>query len=88
MIKKQRNLKILLFGASGQLGKEWQHAGANNKELLLIPYTSGQLDITNHKEVQHELEEEQPDAVVNCAAYTQVDQAEEEADNGPRLRRS
>ncbi len=74
-------MKILLFGASGQLGKEWQHALAQQEDRhLLIPYTSGQLDITNQNEVLHELEEEQPDVVVNCAAYTKVDQAEEEAD--------
>lgn len=72
--------KILLLGASGQLGREWQHFFADRKadDLHVIPYTSGQLDITDFALVEHEIKEQQADIIVNCAAYTNVDKAEEE----------
>lgn len=72
-------MKILLLGASGQLGKEWQKfVERSNSNIDLLTYNSSQLDITHYKEMSDELRKQQPDAVVNCAAYTDVDGAEEE----------
>lgn len=72
-------MKIILLGASGQLGQEWQvfadQYGSENIELL--PYSSSDLDITHYQEVSDELRAQKPDVVVNCAAYTDVDGAEE-----------
>ncbi len=73
-------LKVLLPGASGQLGREWQNILADRDDRLLVPYTSAQLDITRFEQVAHEIEEQQPDLIINCAAYTKVDQAEEETE--------
>lgn len=71
--------KVLLLGASGQLGKEWQAFFARNRgALVVLPYTSSQLDITDFKKLEHEFNEQQPDVIINCAAYTKVDQAEDE----------
>ena len=69
-------MKILLTGASGQLGQEWQHLINDRDDIILWPYTSSQLDITNREQVEAELHERQPDVVVNCAAFTDVDAAE------------
>lgn len=49
-----------------------------NHEVVGIPHSD--LDITDRKAVQHRLLEERPDAVVNCAAYTNVDGAEDDLD--------
>lgn len=71
-------MKILLLGASGQLGKEWQEfLKQSDSGIHLLTYTSSQLDITNYTKLSDELRNQQPDAVVNCAAYTDVDGAEE-----------
>lgn len=73
-------MKLLLLGASGQLGREWQEffALVDREDCIVIPYTSDQLDISNVEKVAHELETHQPDVIINCAAYTNVDEAEEE----------
>lgn len=75
-------MKIILLGASGQLGREWQHYFSQHlsDSRIVFPYTSGQLDVTHHEEVAKEVSTRQPDLVINCAAYTRVDQAEKEKD--------
>lgn len=71
-------MKIILLGASGQLGREWQYFfSQKNNDIVLLPYTSQQLDITHFDKVDREIKEQQPDVVINCAAYTKVDEAEE-----------
>lgn len=75
-------MKTILLGASGQLGQEWQ-AFFNEQlpeEQILLPYTSSQLDITHREELAHELKIQEPDIIINCAAYTDVDGAEEHQD--------
>lgn len=79
-------MKIALLGASGQLGREWQKVVGDRytDDILLVPYTSSELDITHFSKVSDELQNTQPEVVVNCAAYTNVDGAE---DNRERARR-
>lgn len=71
-------IKAILLGASGQLGKEWQRIVEqdHSDEIKLLPYTSSDLDITHYQEVSDEFREQKPDVVINCAAYTDVDGAE------------
>jgi len=75
-------MNIILLGASGQLGSEWQSVineeYSEAGDIILLPYTSSQLDITNHEAVRNEVREQQPDVVVNCAAFTDVDGAEDQ----------
>lgn len=72
-------MKIVLLGGSGQLGREWQHfVRQKGVEANLMPYNSHQLDITNYERLSEEIVNQQPDVVVNCAAYTGVDRAETE----------
>jgi len=66
-------MKILLTGASGQLGVAMQSAlGAHD----LIPLTKEKLDITDFVQVQTVAKELRPDCILNAAAYTNVDGAE------------
>lgn len=72
-------MKIILLGASGQLGREWQlllNRENSDSDIVHIPYDSSQLDITHYQEVSDELRRQKPDVVINCAAYTDVDGAE------------
>jgi dTDP-4-dehydrorhamnose reductase len=69
-------MRILLLGANGQLGKEL----ARQLPLVgnLTAYTRASLDITNHADVLDAVKTITPDVIVNAAAYTAVDKAEEE----------
>lgn len=80
-------MKIVLLGASGQLGREWQHyfSQKSNDSIILLPYTSKQLDITHREEVAKEISTQQPDIVINCAAYTNVDKAEQEYNKARKI---
>ncbi|WP_445665821.1 dTDP-4-dehydrorhamnose reductase [Fodinibius sp. AD559] len=72
-------MKALLLGASGQLGEEWQRIINKDysDEIELLSYTSSDLDITHYQEVSDEFREQNPDVVINCAAFTDVDGAED-----------
>ncbi len=68
--------RILVTGCRGQLGSELQDIAGDYETLdfLFTDYT--ELDITDRKAVRTYIEEREVDCVVNCAAYTAVDQAE------------
>ncbi len=67
--------KWLITGASGQLGREWSLALQRDGEDV-TPCTREELDITDAGEMERVIGQHNPDIVVNCAAYTKVDQAE------------
>ena len=70
-------MTFLLTGADGQLGKEWVDF-LESKGVKFTSYNSGQLDITDLDQVKRRIAEDEPDVVINCAAYTNVDKAESE----------
>jgi dTDP-4-dehydrorhamnose reductase len=49
------------------------------------PLTIDELDITDKSAVFHTLDTAAPDLVVNCAAYSQVDQAENDTERAFRI---
>lgn len=70
---------ILVTGANGQLGSELRKIGFGIWSDVF--YTdAAELDITDGKAVLEFVQEHEIDTIVNCAAYTAVDRAEEEAD--------
>jgi dTDP-4-dehydrorhamnose reductase len=78
--------KVLLLGAGGQLGHELA------RELMhsfgkpgVVALDRAGLDITDVFRVRSALQDLRPDVVVNAAAYTQVDRAEEEPDLARRV---
>jgi dTDP-4-dehydrorhamnose reductase len=72
-------VKILLFGGSGQLGYELKKRASDLAFDLVSPVTA-ELDITDRDQVKFLISSVQPDVVINSAAYTAVDKAEEEVD--------
>ncbi len=70
-------MRILLTGANGQVGRCIRdRAGPHS----LCSLTREQLDIADLQQVRSTLIEYRPEVVVNAAAYTAVDKAEQEAD--------
>ena len=63
------------FGASGQLGLELQNA-FNETSFNIHSFSKKDVDITDSVAVKKILKEINPDVVINCAAYTKVDDAE------------
>ena len=69
---------VLLFGADGQLGHELQ---AELSVLgRVIPLTLADVDIADAKALQAVIRHHAPRYIVNAAAYTAVDKAEQEPD--------
>lgn len=69
-------MKILVTGARGQL------AGANVQEFSaygeVLAYSRGELDIADFDAVMSRVQADRPDVIVNCAAYNNVDGAEDD----------
>ncbi len=80
---------VLITGALGMLGQDLQRALARTDARLVLAdireTTNGAAvipsDITDPKAVDAMVREAQPDWIVNCAAYTNVDQAESDYAN-------
>jgi dTDP-4-dehydrorhamnose reductase len=68
-------MKILITGANGMVARAAiEHCQQVGDEIL--PFTRQQLDISDRSAVFECLESNRPDAVLNCAAFTDVDGAE------------
>ena len=70
-------MKILVFGASGQIGREVCRA-AWPPRYAILPLDRKAVDITKSAAVSAMLARETPDLAINLAAYTAVDRAESE----------
>lgn len=71
-------MKILITGAYGQLGNEIKELAGNHHDWNFLFTDADTLDITNESAIEAFFAENQPDVVINCAAYTAVDKAETE----------
>ncbi len=70
--------RILVTGSNGQLGSELRKYFEQKNIISSIFYTDIQeLDICNIDEVRHFVKENNIDIIINCAAYTAVDKAED-----------
>lgn len=72
-------MKILLTGADGQLARCFKDGYAHKYEIVALNSTV--LDITNLSQVNTVVDEHCPDIVINTAAYTSVDKAEEDQEH-------
>ena len=70
-------MKILVTGCNGQLGNEMQLLEKENPQHTYFNTDVAELDITNQEAIEQFVAEHEIDGIVNCAAYTAVDKAEE-----------
>jgi dTDP-4-dehydrorhamnose reductase len=71
-----KKVRVLITGASGQLGRALQEVMPYFPALAPDFFTSTQLDITNAESLSARLSDWSGGWCINCAAYTAVDQAE------------
>lgn len=71
-------MKILVTGANGQLGTEMRNILEQKRPGITIYTDVAELDITDSKAVTDFVKDNDITHIVNCAAYTAVDKAEEE----------
>ena len=76
-------MKILITGANGMLAKEVKEKFSVGNEVTLTDVA--ELDITNEKMVYDVITNLKPDLIINCAAYTAVDKAEENLELADRI---
>ncbi len=79
-------LNILVTGANGQLGQEMQRLGVTSPNRYLFTDVA-ELDITDREAVLQLVQAESIDVIVNCAAYTNVDKAEEDEPTARKINR-
>ncbi|MBR1933751.1 MAG: sugar nucleotide-binding protein, partial [Prevotella sp.] len=70
-------MNILITGCNGQLGNEMQLLQKEHTAHTYYNTDVQELDITNREAIEAFVTEHQIDGIVNCAAYTAVDKAED-----------
>ena len=68
-------MKILVTGANGQLGQEFKNNVSKNKDDFYFT-DKNELDIINKNHVLNYVSDNQIDLIINCAAYTNVNESE------------
>jgi dTDP-4-dehydrorhamnose reductase len=70
-------MNILITGCNGQLGNEMQLLEKKNPQHTFFNTDVNELDITDQWAIEQFVSDNQIDGIVNCAAYTAVDKAED-----------
>ena len=70
--------RILVVGSNGQLGSEIRELTKDDNSNKYFYTDVTELDITDKSAVSIFVEDNQIDIIINCAAYTQVDKAEDD----------
>lgn len=68
---------ILVTGANGQLGNEMRRVATTSGDNYIFTDVA-ELDITDYEAILSVVKEKEVDVIVNCAAYTNVDKAEDD----------
>lgn len=77
--------KIIVTGCNGQLGRAINKVYENSREYECVNTDVAQLDITDVAAVLRLADEVRPYAIINCAAHTNVNACETDADNAYRI---
>jgi len=78
-------MKILVTGAYGQLGNEINCLTSKYPALQFLFTDVDSLDITSESALEIWFQNNKPDYVVNCAAYTAVDKAETDTETAEKV---
>jgi dTDP-4-dehydrorhamnose reductase len=78
---------ILITGAGGQLGREFSALAPSFPDLNIFAHDQDELDLTRAGDIKRALAKNNYDYCINCAAYTAVDRAEQEAERARTINR-
>ena len=76
-------MKVLLLGANGQLGWELQRTCPDKISITTCDYPK--VNFCRSSSIKKCIDSSKPDCIINAAAYTEVDKAEEEKDLAHRI---
>jgi dTDP-4-dehydrorhamnose reductase len=74
----RKKLRIAVTGANGQLGLELKQVSLEHPDMEFLFFTRNEWDIAIESLNEERISEIKPDAVINAAAYTNVEKAEED----------
>ena len=80
-------MNILVTGSDGQLGSELKKLAVQKEEMHFFFHDLPDVDITDKERVAQVCRKHDITVIVNCAAYTAVDRAEEDAETVFRVNR-
>ena len=69
-------MKVLLLGKSGMLGSYFLKHLAGDHDFEMYAFDRKNLDISSFKDLEKVFKKISPNLVINCAAYTKVDDCE------------
>ncbi|HWP92441.1 MAG TPA: dTDP-4-dehydrorhamnose reductase [Thermodesulfobacteriota bacterium] len=73
-------MRVLITGATGQLGHDLLRLLETTKDYKVIATGRPDLDITDYAKVKGFISEARPDIIIHAAAFTSVDQCESQMD--------
>ena len=82
--KQKTKHRALITGANGQVGWSLQETCPIELIELIVP-KENELDITNETHIENTIDLYKPDFIINAAAYTAVDKAEQEKEMALRI---
>jgi dTDP-4-dehydrorhamnose reductase len=82
--RRGESLRVLVAGAGGMLGRDFT-AAARERGHEAVALARNALDITDQGSIYRAIELHDPDVVVNCAAFTDVDGAEADEPGAMRV---
>lgn len=77
--------KVIVTGANGQLGRCLHSIAPQTDDLKIYFFGKADFDLRNKAAMQATIDELEPDYIINCAAYTNVDDAEDEIQEAQAL---
>lgn len=80
--------KILVFGASGQLGNCIKKVAGDKPEFDIYFPAENEANILDEDGLKLLFETQKPQYAINCAAYTAVDKAEEDTDTARKVNKT
>jgi len=78
-------VKLLITGANGQLGSEIRQLADKYSDFEFVYTDVDSLDITDYEALKDLFSSQTIDYIINCAAYTNVDKAEDDYENAVKI---
>ena len=78
-------VNVLVTGGDGQMGMCLKHIKHKYSSIKFYFLNQNNLDITNYQSILYFMQNHEVEFIINCAAYTNVDKAEDEPDKAKKI---